>query len=234
MPIEIEPLWQLASPKWAMLVGMSLIIVVAALSYLLMRRLTSLRKDRYKQFMTLLAEVLVSVGIIGLVTFAARAKIDADIRYVQKQTNESRRLLRVEIMHFTMQRCLPVSPKLDILESATLDHLCDVSINLINAGDAKFIDQSQDFVDWWGAKDEFKKMAVQVKNLPELSNQLTSIARQLDFVSRVENGAYLDMHRKGLVESDISWFLIALSAFLAMVGVGLKWARAFIEIKPSA
>jgi hypothetical protein len=231
MPVEIELFWFLSNPKWAMIAGVSIIIFVAGLSYALMQRLQIPTKDRFKPWMALAAEILVSVGVIGLVTFAARAKIDSDIRQAQKQVNEDRRLIRAEMINFIVQRCLSVSPKPIAQDEAAVVHACNLSFNLVNAGDAKFIDQSQDFVNWFDPKNDFIQMAIQVKNSLELSNQLVIISKRLNSVIGAESVAYRDIHKKGLVESDVSWLLIALSSALVMIGIGLKWSRAFLEFK---
>jgi hypothetical protein len=231
MPVEIEPLWHLASPKWAIFVGLSLILTTAILSYHVLQSLPNASRDRIKPRIAFLAEILVSVGIIGLVTFAARVKIDSDIRHAQKQVNENRRLMRVEMLNFFMQHCLPISPQQKEQDQPAVNHGCNLSVSLMNAGDAKFIDQSQDFVDWWGAKDDFNKIAIQSKSSPELFNKLTLISQKISTVIQSENIADRDLHKKGLVESEVSWSLIAASALLAMIGIGLKWTRAYLEIK---
>lgn len=234
MPVEIEPLWHLASPKWAMFVGLSLILTTAIVSYHVLQSLQNANRNRIKPRMAFIAEILVSVGVIGLVTFAARAKIDSDIRQAQKQVNEDRRLIRVEMKNFIFQRCLPISPKPIALDEVAVVHACNLSFNLMNADDAKFIDQSQDFVNWFDPKNDFIQMAIQVKNSAELSNQLKIIGKLLNSVIDAESVAYRDIHKKGLIESEVSWSLIAASALLAMIGIGLKWSRAYLEIKRPA
>ena len=102
MPIEISLLWKLVNPMYALTLGISTILVVASVAFFLTRN-----RPRARRWQSLISEVLVSVGVIGLLTFAARAHIESEIRHDVAQVSENKRLARVASMNLLMKYCLP-------------------------------------------------------------------------------------------------------------------------------
>jgi hypothetical protein len=221
-PLHINALWRLSDPVYAMGLGLAIILVVASLAYLPARRWPKLRRDRYKKTLALAAEILVSASVIGLLTFAARAKIDADIHSANRQSQELRREVDAEVWDFARLHCLErrsSTPPTRVV--AALDTACRWWPDLIKA--------PGEFVDWWGARESFKEMALAVSEDPGLAAQFLAISRRLDALIAAEDEAALDAHEKGLVEEDVSWEFITLCAVMAMTGMALKLTRAALD-----
>lgn len=226
MPIEFSFSWLLYDPAYAAALGLALIFVVAVATYVVTSRRPPDQIDRRKRKLALIAEVLVSVGIVGLITFAARTKIDAEIHGADGRSQELQREVNAEVWDFVRLHCLrptTVTPPTRAL--GTIFEACDWWPRLITSPDR--------FVDWWGARDRFQAMAIEPQVPGELKARYASIARKIDHLIDAQNDHALEKHKKLLLEQQLSWPFIAACAAFALVGVALKWARAALDLRGS-
>ena len=100
MPIEIDASWRLYDPVYALLLALGIVATIASVIYQFARRWKQSKREHNRRVLSLVAEVLVSVGVIGLVTFAARAKIDHEIRRTDRAEEELRRQLNAAIIDY--------------------------------------------------------------------------------------------------------------------------------------
>lgn len=224
MPIEFDPFWKLSDPTWALAMGIPLIAIIAALTYLPARRLGGASRLRYMRILALTSEVLVSVGIIGLITFAARAMIDSDIRRADAASQEHQRQVNVAVWEFARQRCFPtsISTRATQSEIQAVAAACNWWPKLITSPD--------EFVDWWSAKDEFLQFSRLKDIQPELSGAYATIATRIEAFIRAQDAFARNKHKKKLLEADVSWALIAASTLLGAIGVAFKWTRAALDL----
>lgn len=217
MRIEISFLWMLVNPKYALAVGLTIIICVALVAYFLTRN-----RPQIRRWQALLSEVLVSVGVIGLLTFAARAHIDSEIRQDVSQVEENRRQARAASIDLLKMTCLPEpsvfrpTPEMENVWVA-----CDIAFG--------FIESDADIMKYWAARDRLKGMSKPVNpNIGDSARIDVLKAAVNDVIESTTVGDH-NLHRKKLVESDVSWLLISICAVSAMLGIGLKWAKAIFE-----
>ncbi|MCU6497653.1 hypothetical protein LPN04_07605 [Rugamonas sp. A1-17] len=222
MRIEISFLWMLVNPKYALMVGLTIILGVALVAYLLTRN-----RPQARRWQALLSEVLVSVGVIGLLTFAARAHIESEIRHDASQVEENKRLARVASMDLLKMNCLPEqsafrpTPEMENIWVA-----CDIAFRII--------ENDEDVMRYWAAHDRLKDMSKPTNPNRGDSARIDALKAAVNDV--IESNTVVDhnLHRKTLVESEVSWLLISICAVSAMFGIGLKWAKAIFEFRKAA
>jgi len=223
MPISFDTSWRFIDPLYAMLLAFGAIGTIATVTYFLAVRWKYPKQERYKRVLSLAAELLVSVGIVGLVTFAARLKIDDEIRQGERRVEQLHREVNGAIWDFARVKCLkwdgPLPPTRVV---GTIFEMCNLWPKTIKASD--------DFVDWWGAREQLHEMA-QVPGIDSKLSSTTSLAERIQVLIEADNKAGLDKHRKMLLESEDSWLFVATCALLAGIGIAFKWARAAIELK---
>lgn len=222
MRIEISFLWMLVNPKYALTVGLTIILCVALVAYFLTRN-----RPQARRWQALLSEVLVSVGVIGLLTFAARAHIDSEIRRDISQVEENKRLARGASMDLLKMNCFPEqstfrpTPEMENIWVA-----CDIAFRIIES--------DEDIMRYWAAHDRLKGMIKPANPNNGGSARIGALKAAVNDV--IESDAVVDhnLHRKKLVESEVSWLLISICAVSAMFGIGLKWAKAIFEFRKAA
>lgn len=222
MRIGISYFWMLIDPKYALTVGLTIILSIALVAYFLTRN-----SPQARRWQALLSEVLVSVGVIGLLTFAARAHIDSEIRHDASQVEEARRLARVASMDLLKMTCLakpsafPPTPEAEKIWVA-----CDVAF--------RFIESDEDIMTYWAARDRLKEMSKLVNFNSGDSSRIDALKTAVNDVIESNTVRDYNLHRKKLVESEVSWLLISICAVSAMFGIGLKWAKAIFEFRKAS
>ncbi|HEY8876298.1 MAG TPA: hypothetical protein VIN03_01970 [Roseateles sp.] len=226
MPIEFSFSWLLYDPAYAAVLGLTLIFVVAFATYVATSRKPTDQIDRRKRKLALIAEMLVSVGVVGLITVAARTKIDAEIHGADSRSQELQREVNAEVWDFVRIHCLrPTTVIPPTRALGTIYEACDWWPKLITSPDR--------FVNWWGARERFQAMAIEQQVPGELKARYASIARKIDQLIEAQNNHALDKHKKKLLEQQLSWPFIAICAAFALIGIALKWARAALDLRGS-
>lgn len=210
------------NPKYALTVGLAIILGVALVAYFLTRN-----RPQARRWQALLSEVLVSVGVIGLLTFAARAHIDSEIRHDASQVEENKRLARGASMDLLKMNCLPKqsafrpTPEMENIWVA-----CDIAFRIIQ--------NDEDIMGYWAARDRLKGMSKPTNPNRGDSARIDSLKSAVNDVIESDTVGDHNLHRKKLVESEVEWPLILICAVSAMFGIGLKWAKAIFEFRKAA
>lgn len=222
MRVEISFLWMLVNPKYALIVGLTIILSIALIAYFLTQN-----RPRARRWQALLSEVLVSVGVIGLLTFAARAHIDSEIRYDASQVEENKRLARVASMNLVKMTCLlDQSMTRPTPEMENIWVACDIAFRIIES--------DEDIMGYWTARDRLKNMSKPTNMGSDDSARIDVLKAAVDVVIESDTVGGHNLHRKKLVESEVSWLLISICAVSTMFGIGLKWAKAIFEFRKAA
>jgi hypothetical protein len=222
MRIEISFLWMLVNPKYALMVGLTTILGVALVAYFLTRN-----RPQARRWQALLSEVLVSVGVIGLLTFAARAHIDSEIRHDASQVEENKRLARGASMDLLKMNCLPEQSAVQPTpEMENIWVACDIAFHIIES--------DEDIMRYWAARDRLKGMSKPANPNSGDFARIDALKAAVNDVIESNTVGDQNLHRKKLVESEVSWLLISICAVSAMFGIGLKWAKAIFEFRKAA
>lgn len=222
MQIEISFLWKLANPMYALTFGLSIILVVALAAYFLTRS-----KPQTKRWQALLSEILVSVGVIGLLTFAARAHIESEIRHDLAQVSENKRLARVASLNMLMKYCLPgQSTARPTPDMESIWATCKVT--------GQILDGDEQPIRYLIARDQMKNVSPPADPNGDIARRVDDMRTAINNVIDADRTASDNLHRKMLVERDVSWILVLLCAMSAIFGIGLKWAKAIFEFRKAA
>ena len=100
---------------------------------------------------------------------------------------------------------------------------CDISY--------RFLDGDEDPMRYWTVRERLKKMSKPEKSDREIASRVNALKLAVDNVIDSDTVADRNLHRKMLIESDVSWILILLCAASALLGIGLKWAKAIFEFR---
>lgn len=222
MQIEISFLWMLVNPKYALTVGFTIILGVALIANFLTRN-----RPQARRWQALLSEVLVSVGVVGLLTFAARAHIDSEIRHDASQVEESKRLARGASMDLLKMNCL--SEQSAVRPTPEMENIwvaCDIAFRIIES--------DEDIMRYWVARDRLKGMSKPANPKSGDSARIDALKAAVNDVIESDTLGGHNLHRKKLVELEVSWLLISICAVSAMFGIGLKWAKAIFEFRKAA
>ena len=226
MPIEFSFSWLLYDPAYAAALGLTAILGIAAVAYCAASRKSPEYIDRYKRNLGLVAEVLVSLGIVGLITFAARSKIDAEIHIADVKSQELERNVRTAAWDFARLHCLRQATAVPPTKTmGTIYEACHWWPQVMKG--------PEEFVNWWGARERFQAMAAEPQLSPELRSTYAAIAEQIDQLLLAQSDHTLDKHKKKLLEHQFSWPFVAACAFFAIAGIAMKWARAALDLRPS-
>lgn len=224
MPIEYDFIAGLANPVTA---AIFTLIALAALTHITYRWPTHNDENSerlYLRKISLLAEVLVSVGLIGLITFAGRSKLDSMAYERAEQTRTSERYLSEQFSKLAQTYCIKASnwnPPTN--SNAAIQDACELwgEYNPIYRND----------LDWLYAQSKFKEIS-EIKSIPpNLKVQLIEVAQGIGnmFAAR-QNEAVLPVQKK-IIMSDVSWGFILFCAAMASIGVSLKCSRAARELR---
>lgn len=226
MPLEFSLWWRLLDPAYAVVVGIGAVAVVAAMVY---ARGTGLSKEQsvvYMKKLGMASEILVSVGILGLVSLAAKAKVDAEIHFASKQEEELRRLVGVEVWEYAKRYCIVddgAVPPTRVY--AARWNACRYWPELMNTPDKD--------INWWFAHEQFLAMATVPDGKSDASTRYGLIASSIKEFIRAQNVLATSKYKKSYLESKVSWLIILACASLVIIGIAFKWARAGLDLKNS-
>ena len=184
MPIEIDAFRPLSNPLLAFCVGLVFVFAAAGFLCALVHKWDPVQRRRYTKKLALCAELLVSVGVVGLVTFAARTKIDWDVRTSERTAQGQKRQLNGEMWEFARKNCLKQLPTPPTI--AIADHLkgCGWWPNMFKRLD--------EFVDWWSARDMFSRLAAAASSDKTAALQCSALSDRLKAVIAADNEAEMD------------------------------------------
>lgn len=222
MLIEISPSWQLVNPAYALALGLLIILAIALIAYFLTRNSPQLRR-----WQALISEVLVAVGVIGLVTFAARVHMESEIRQDSQQIEAGKSLAQQTALTLIGRNC--ASEPSSIRPTPELENIwiaCRVAYRLL--------ERDEDNMNYLIGNDQLKRLKKTQNQKIEVATQIEELRVAVNNVVLADRQANHNLHRKMLVERDVSWILILMCAVSAMLGIGLKWAKAIFEFRKAA
>ncbi len=112
------------------------------------------------------------------------------------------------------------------LEMENIWVACDIAIRIIESDD--------DTMKYWVARDRLKGMSKPANPNSGDSARINALKVAVNDVIESDTVGDHNLHRKKLVESEVSWLLISICAVSAMFGIGLKWAKAIFEFRKAA
>lgn len=222
MPVEIDAIWRLVDPAFAIPVALLVIVVPAFAANRTLRNRSGIDREVYARKMAMAAELLVSISIIGLITLTARIKIESDIRQTGIVAAEHRNRVSLEAGEFVRVYCMGRDKSGVTRDSMAINYACHLWSQVLSSPDAE--------IDWETARFYLVELAGLSRLSPNLVASLKRCAVVIDQFVAAKRELKIGQDRKGIVESEISWWLVAICAMFAAIGIALKWARAAAEL----
>lgn len=219
-----------SSPLMAFLVSA---IVVSVWGYVVYQ--DGRDKDvRHWKLLSLLAEICVAVGLIGLATFAGRMKTGADHQLLEDRVRVSQAAVDERFRLVALEHCDPVTTGRLAPQNPTVarNELCAItrSFASVNASAA----------DWesieWSLRDFTNKYPGCVANVftrhSDCDNTVkaaTELAYEIRILDSNKDAARNDDAMASMREAPGSWGWLLMAFVIAAIGVSIKCARAAAE-----
>lgn len=168
------------------------------------------------------AEVFVIVGLLGLFTYAGRARIDANVLDANARARASERELSIQLHDMGKRYCLPMLNSMPPLAAvAPALEACRVwkEVSAIYKPGLNWID----------AKLKLQTAASARSAPAEFASQAASVATQIELMLNARREEEIYPHRVDILRSNTSWTFIVLCAIAASLGVAIKCARALAD-----
>jgi len=224
MPIKFDPIAQLANPLIAAIYAFIAITTVGYLAYRVPANWPRAKENVYLRVIAFTAEILVAVGIIGLITFAGRAKLESTGLERAEVTRATERGLSEQFNRLALSYCI---------ESAKWQSPTNMGAAVIDSCALWRVHSGlyREDLDWRRAQEEFESIAAR----PNLDQRLTKLLYSTsDAIGKMrdarEQEALVPLERK-IVTHGISWVFVLFCSVIAGVGVALKCAKAALELR---
>ena len=223
MPIQFSTLSLLADPFYA---SLWTFLYVAIVAYLFYRRSANMKKPRLDLFLKrigLASELLVAVGLIGIVTFVGRTYLEN----MESDAKAATRLAEIDLSQkfsaLALGYCSEgARPHLE-QHDPSRQGACMVWSN--------YSGLYRDDLDWWGAKREIDSISESAQTDRSLAVLLKTISQSIESMIDARHRRALVPVEKDILAARHTWPIILVFAFLAATGVSLKCARSACEFR---
>jgi preprotein translocase subunit YajC len=219
MPIEFDVISLLSTPLKAAIVVILVVAVFSVFFYYLPKKLSSNAQKNYIPRIQFIAEILVSIGLIGLVTFSGRAKFDSDAVQLKEVAYQSEREVAASFYPYQISECL--SPSQPPTASA-VSVICSILKDFNNVHDIE--------LPWHEASRKLEDLAAQEGLYPPLRENIKKMFIAINQMQDARDRVALVPLKRDILTSKTPWCFILICAFLACVGVALKCARAALML----
>ena len=209
----------------ALLIAFVFIPIFSTGSYQLLRWLEIRKKTDDAKLLIVAAEVLGAIGLVGLLTFAGRARMDdEEFRTSVLKAQSGAVLQRQASQLLASPICTAAGPPKK-MEEVSAEGLCDF---------LRGYERSQSENVYWNyASHTADVLAVERLKVGDMSpgNELGSLARAID---TFENARHLLVAKQGdhyLLKIQAPWVVLLACTVLAALGISVKIARALREWK---
>lgn len=189
---------------------------------------------RYWKRLSLVAEICVAVGLIGLATFAVSMKTGADHQVLEDRVRMSQATVDERFRLAALQHCDPATTR------ALAPHNPTVANNELCSIARSFASASASAADWeaveWSLREFSNKYPGCVPNIftrhSDCDNTVksaTELANEIRILDSHKDAARNDEAVASMREAPGSWGWLLLAFVIAAIGVSIKCARAAAE-----
>lgn len=223
MPIQLSTLSLLADPFYAFLWAFLYVGFLAYVFYRIPANWQKPRLDLYLRGIGLASELLVAVGLVGIVTFVGRTYLEN----VESDAKAATRLAEVDLSqkfaNLAFSYCFVGSQPHSRQVSASRRDACVVWHN--------YSGLYRDDLDWMAAKRELDSIGETAQTDKSFAALLKAISQSIDSMIAARHQRALVPLEKDILAERHAWPLILMFAFLAGTGVSLKCARSAREFR---
>lgn len=227
-----------SAPLMALLVSA---LIVSACGYLFYRIGQDKRPGdaaRYWKLLTLVSEVCVAVGLIGLATFAGRMKISADHQILETRVRMAQSAVGERLRLAALSNCEAVGsrPLAPYNPAVAKKELCAISRAYGGASAAD--------TDWQLAEKSLREFSSKYPGCVEnVFTRHSDCSDTVDTASKIADGiAVMEADKRAsrndeamseVLQKPNAWEFLLLAFFIAAIGVSIKCARAAADYFPS-
>lgn len=223
MPIEIDFISRLATPQVAVFAAIVLVMTLSVVFYVLPRKLSAQARKSYIPRIQFIAEVLVSVGLIGLVSFAGKAKFEIDAVELKKIALQSERDVAASFYPYAVGECMSTAQQLiDSPDVSAVLAVCKIWKEFNYVHDVQ--------LPWREASRELEVVANNDELNPKLREDIKTMVNAINRMQDARDNVAVLPLKRDILASGTSWLFVLLCAFSACVGVALKCARAALQL----
>lgn len=190
--------------------------------------------NRYWKLLSLVAEICVAVGLIGLATFAGRMKLSADHQVLEERVRIAESAVGERLRLTALQTCAPVQRRAGAPYNPAVarNDLCAIARPLTGMRPAD--------ADWETAEQSLRSFGSRYPGC--VSNVFTRhsdcedtvevasrLADDIATVATAKRSARSDEAMAAMLEAPNAWQFLLLAYLIAAIGVSIKCARATCE-----
>jgi hypothetical protein len=217
---SFDPIAQLAHPVFGGLASLSCFLCFFWISKAILNRQKSLNISYRKA--TMLAEFLTAIGLLGLITYVGRVKLDANDHSSALTTSRAHWALYKRIPEFLAAECARTPTSQSTRADAALMNMCDF---------ARKYERERDRFAYW---DSFKRDCDYLTELFRKSNPTRAVYFEVlskDVTKYVEargqeQGQPLQRFE---IQTSGHWIFLMICFLFACCGVSIKCAKAWLD-----
>lgn len=223
-----------SSPERAFVISACIVAGFAFLFFGIGHYRPAAAANYYWKRMSLIAEVCVAVGLIGLATFAGRMKLSADHQVLEQRVRVAEATAGERLRVTVLQECVAAPRRAGAPYNPTVakKELCAIARTLSarDASDADWETGEQSLRNF-GSKYPgcVSNVFTRHSDCEETVVEATRLADGIAAVTAAKLAARSDEAMASMLESPNGWQFLLLAYMVAAFGVGIKCARAASE-----
>lgn len=223
-----------SSPSMAFVLSACIVAGLACLFFGIGHGRSPAATAHYWKRLSLIAEICVAVGLIGLATFAGRMKLSADHQVLEERVRVAESAVG-ERLRTVLQTCAPVQRRASAPYNPAVakKELCTVAraLSARDATDADWETGEQSLRNF-GSKYPgcVPNVFTRHSDCDDTVEAATRVADAIAAVTASKLSARSDEAMASMLESPNAWQFLLLAYLVAALGVGIKCARAAADL----
>lgn len=227
-----------SAPLTAFIISAVIVACCGYLFYRVGRTKPAPAAERYWKLLSLVAEICVAAGLIGLATFAGRMKISADHQVLEQRVHLSQADLGERFRIAVVENCEPVvrRPSEPYNPTVAKKELCAIS--------RANVDVIAPEADWVAAEKALRDFPVKypgcVDNVftrhsdcEQTVGSAITLADAIEVTEQDKRSSRSDEAMAEMLQAPGAWSFLLLAFLIAAIGVSIKCARAASEFFPA-
>lgn len=223
-----------SSPLMAVVIGAIIVAGCACLAYRTARGKPAPAAVRYWTRLSLVAEICVAVGLIGLASFAGAMKIGTDHQLLEERVRLAQAAVGERLRLAALENCSPVEgrPMAPFNPSVARKDLCAIA--------QPFVDANLPDAAWQAAEGSLREFTAKYPGCIEnvftrhsdcdgTVASATGLADEIRVLEMHKRAYRNDEAMSAMLEAPSSWVFLLLAFLVAAIGVSIKCARAASE-----
>jgi hypothetical protein len=227
-----------SAPLMAFLISAMIVSGCGYLFYRTGRGKPAPAAERYWKLLSLVAEICVAAGLIGLATFAGRMKVSADHQVLEQRVHMAQGALAERVRLAIAENCEPAGSRraAPYNPAVVKNELCAIA--------RAHVDVTSSEADWQAAEkslhdfpDKYPGCVDNVftrhSDCEHAVGSAVSLADAIAATEQDKRSSQSDEAMAAMLQAPSAWSFLLLAFFIAAIGVSIKCARAAAEAFPA-